>query len=314
MKKLLLITVFTLLCLIGIPDVTTGDDSGTLPVLRGPYMGQKAPGKTPKLFAPGFICLENRNELNAVFSAKGDEFFFAVSDKTGKSHMLYTKQVGGIWTKPEIVFFSEKYGYVDMAFSPNGNRLYYCSDYPAPGNPSSKLNIWYIQREKDDWNWSKPTCLEKAINSEGIELYPTFTNDGTMYFVSSRKSSLGKKDVYKAAWKNGRFANPVHLGTAINSQFSESDTYVSPDEDYLIVTCTGRPDSIGKSDLYISFRDKDGEWMPLRNMGKPINTDAYEFCPMVSPDGKYFFFTRRGGIYWVSAEIIAQLRLKALDS
>ena len=28
-----------------------------------------------------------------------------------------------------------------------------------------------------------------------------------------------------------------------------------------------------------------------RNLGSPINSGALDFCPIVSPDGKYFFFT-----------------------
>ena len=42
--------------------------------------------------------------------------------------------------------------------------------------------------------------------------------------------------------------------------------------------------------LYITF-NSDGEWSIPQNMGKEINKTGNEFCPMVDPDGKYFFFT-----------------------
>jgi Tol biopolymer transport system component len=51
-------------------------------------------------------------------------------------------------------------------------------------------------------------------------------------------------------------------------------------------------------------------------MGKPINTKVYEYCPMVSPDGKYLFFSRffegKSDIYWVDSRIIDKYRPKEL--
>jgi Tol biopolymer transport system component len=50
----------------------------------------------------------------------------------------------------------------------------------------------------------------------------------------------------------------------------------------------------------------------LKNMGEGINSPQSDYCPMLSPDGKYFFFTstRTGGgdIYWVDAKIIQDYR------
>jgi Tol biopolymer transport system component len=43
-------------------------------------------------------------------------------------------------------------------------------------------------------------------------------------------------------------------------------------------------------------------------MGDKINSSGYDTCPMLSPDGKYLFFTRNinrnGDIYWVDAKVI----------
>ena len=125
-----------------------------------------------------------------------------------------------------------------------------------------------------------------------------------MYFASSREGNLGEKDLYYSTVKNGQFTEPVHLGESINSEHGEGDTYVSPDESYLIISSWGRPDSHGRGDLYISFKNKDGTWSKLKNMGDTINTTATEYCPVVSPDGKYLFFTSGGDIKWMDARII----------
>ena len=65
---------------------------------------------------------------------------------------------------------------------------------------------------------------------------------------------------------------------------------------------------------YISFRDENGNWKTAKNMGEPINTKAREKAPIVSPDGKYLFFTsdrspqKSRDIFWVDTKIIDKLK------
>jgi hypothetical protein len=96
------------------------------------------------------------------------------------------------------------------------------------------------------------------------------------------------------------------LGPGVNTENYEGDVYISPDESYIIF-CSERPNNKGKGDLYISFKNAKGEWMPSKHM-ESISTEAYEFCPFVTHDQKFLFFTRSGEIYWVSAEIINRYR------
>ena len=53
----------------------------------------------------------------------------------------------------------------------------------------------------------------------------------------------------------------------------------------------GRPDSQGDLDLYITVRDSAGNWSAPRNLGPGVNSSAGELCPLVSPDGRYLYFT-----------------------
>ena len=43
-------------------------------------------------------------------------------------------------------------------------------------------------------------------------------------------------------------------------------------------------------------------------MGKEINEALTEYCPFVTPDGKYLLFTANGDIRWIDAGIIDKLR------
>jgi Tol biopolymer transport system component len=125
---------------------------------------------------------------------------------------------------------------------------------------------------------------------------------------------VGGSDIYRSEYGSGQYKKPENLGRAINTEANEGDVCVAPDESFLIVSSSGRPDSYGKGDLYISIRQKDGSWSYAENMGETINSSETEYCPMLSPDGKYLFFTSRksgnGDIYWVDARSIQNLRQK----
>jgi len=51
-----------------------------------------------------------------------------------------------------------------------------------------------------------------------------------------------------------------------------------------------RPDGLGGTDLYISYQ-QNGHWTKAVNLGDKINSKGSEYSPIVSPDGKYFFWS-----------------------
>lgn len=271
---------------------------------NGQYFGQKTPGEIPEIFAPNFISQKYLAVLNSVFSPDGKEFFFAVIDTSNspRYNMYHTILINNTWTEPKLFKYSGTYEDVDMAFNPDGSRLYFCTNRPSPITDSIQMDIWYCEKENN--SWGEPQYLYAEINSLGDETYPMFVKDGSMYFASSREGIFGEKDIFYAKFNGENFQEPVNLGPNINSIYGEGDTYVSPDESFIIVSSWGRPDSHGSGDLYISFKDKEGKWSKLLNMGKNINSEKIEFCPMNSPDHKILFYTQGRNIVWVDMSII----------
>jgi len=93
--------------------------------LEGSYLGQKPPGMTPEIFAPGYISTEKR-ELNSVFTPDGKEFYFSISP--GRGYKIYvTKQLEKGWSQPQPVPFSSDKSDVDMCITPDGKRMYFGS-------------------------------------------------------------------------------------------------------------------------------------------------------------------------------------------
>ncbi|MEM8968259.1 MAG: hypothetical protein AAGE93_17705 [Bacteroidota bacterium] len=270
------------------------------------YLKQLPPGLTPEVFAPGFISQKDEFEFGSVFSEDGTEFYYGV-DVNGKSETRYTKLKDGQWTEPIKLFHHEQYGYNDPFLSPDEQQLYFISSQPLDGTGAKKdIDIWYAEKQTN--GWSEPINPGEIINSDSNEYYISFTESGTLYFASNiRATQRGDYDIYASHQVNGQFQAPQRLSDAVNTVNYEADVFVAYDESYLIF-CSHRPGSFGRGDLYISFKQEDGSWTQAKNMGNAINTKNYEFCPFVTKDGKYFFYSSDRDIYWVSAKIIEQLR------
>ena len=281
------------------------------PVLRGPYLGQKPPGKISKVFMDGNISTRKKPEMCAAFTMDGREFYFN-AEKDGHWVIFYTREVKGKWTTPKPITFSSIYTDRDFTISPDGQKIYFGSNRPRKKRtrPQKSLDIFMVKRLKGN-AWSQPKNLGSPINTDWGENYPSVARNGNLYFFSCRNEGLGGCEIYMSAFSAGRYLNPVNLGPAINSIKNDWDSFIAPDERFIIFSSQNRNDTLGGQDLYISYRKKNGEWTKASNMGKNVNSHSGEICPSVTPDGKYLFFTsrRRGkaDIYWIDAKIIEEL-------
>jgi len=279
------------------------------PELTGPHLGQVPPGMTPEVFAPGLISLGDKQELNAVYSPDGRIFMFTrATDGVYKMFFSFQRS-DDTWQEPRMAGPSKTYPNhrdADMAFSPDGAWVYFISDRPLSGYSLDRYNIWRSQVTRH--GLVAPEPLEPHINGLGHELYPMLVADGSLYFSAEGANTLGGLDSYRAQYTNGEFEAPVNLGQGINSAANEGDIYVNPDESYIIHVSNGRADGLGSSDLYISFRSTDGSWGQGIHMGDTINSAEADYCPMVSPDGKYLYYTQGEDVMWVDARIIDTYR------
>jgi Tol biopolymer transport system component len=304
--------------------------------LSGPFLGLEPPGVKPALFAPGIIS-SGFDEHEISFSPDGTELFLAMPNPAhSQFFIIHMKQrEGGQWTKPEVATFSGNYYDRGPQFSPDGNRVYFNSMRPKSGmGEPGDFDIWYV--EKTERGWSEAMNLGPPVNTQNGESYPSFTNDGTMYYCVTPGSSFGPADIYRARPVNGGFAEPERIGYPLNGDTDDFYPVVAPDESYLVFVSNDRAGSFGGNDLYISFQQKSGAWSEPVNMGEEFNTKGWENSPKISSDGRYFFFithnqappqwpaerlsyeelivnwqspeTGSFDIYWVEARILEQFR------
>lgn len=73
----------------------------------------------------------------------------------------------------------------------------------------------------------------------------------------------------------------------------DADPYIDPDERFMIFSSI-RPGGFGSGNLYITYNE-DRSWSEPVNLGPPVNTDDYEYTPMLSADGEVLYFSRAWG-------------------
>lgn len=270
---------------------------GSLALLAAVLLSGQTEDK-PRLFAEGVIPASVGSGV--AFSPDGRTLYFSQN----RSDILVSRSEDGRWATPAPAEFSGRYRDGDPFASPDGLQLFFWSSRPLDGRQRKGLAIWVAGRTGT--GWSAPRDVGESVNgSEGGVGFPAVTSSGTLYFMADRPDSIGGLDIYRAKRLGEQYAEPENLGRVINSEYTELDAFVAPDESYIVFT-SNRPGGLGAGDLYVSKR-KDGAWTPPQNLGPEINTAGFECCPSVSPDGKYLYYTTQGlgrnGIY--QADIVA---------
>ena len=254
------------------------------------YYNQTPPASIPQLFAPGVISdgLANRD---FTISPDGNELFYTIQQKDFlASVILYARRENGTWSAPMVASFSGRYKDLEATFSPDGQRVYFSSNRPSSVNDTTDdFDIWFVTKENNVW--SNPVRLDDHVNSPKDEFYPSVTKSGNLYFTLEMEQGKGKEDIVVCKWVNGAYQKPESLPEAINSKGYEFNAFVDPEEQFILFTGYRRSDDLGGGDLYISKKDASGNWLPAVHLPAPVNSNKIDYCPFVSWDKKYMFFT-----------------------
>ena len=281
------------------------------PKLCGELMGQQKHKDGPELFARGIVATKDFSHSPIAFSPNGDEAFWpssAVDKQTGfsSSFLLFSRQINGVWSRPEKAPFNTEYGEEEPYYSADGNRLYFISERPlGEGAQPGAEHFWVVDRTPT--GWGEPRALPAVINRFRKHWQFSVDQESNLYFGAEDPSSYGLNDIYVSRWKDGAYTEPENLGPAINTASGEFCPVIARDGSYLLFTS----DQAGIS-LYVSFRFGNQWSAPIR-LSDHLPGLEYSLGAQISPDGEYLFFLGQeygiDGICWVRiAETIEKLR------
>ena len=250
-----------------------------------------------------FIQSTNAQELYLPFSNQYYQRDFAISP--AGNHVVYThvRQVGqqavlveryfenGGWSLPRILSFSQGPYDIEPVFSQDGSQLFFVSNKEHAGNSDGNFDIWQVSLNEDG-SWGIPEPLPPVINTSANEFYPSIDAQGNLYFTAAYDRGKGGEDIWMSVKTADGYGVPEGLPSTVNTSFDEFNAMVF--ENTLYFSSFGRPDGLGGGDLYKS--QKSSNWQNAVNMGAPVNTDRLDFCPSISPDGEFLYFTSEASI------------------
>jgi hypothetical protein len=170
------------------------------PVLKGSYLGQKPPGKTPELFAPGIVSTKNHREFSGTFSPDGKEYyFFRFADGAG---MMVCKLLKEGWTAPKPASFNTESIDNEPHITPDGKIMFFNSNRPYPGFEGERrpTQIWFMERLGDMWGEPKHLGVTRLENGK----------------LAPFQEIVGALNTPPAGWKRGQHSS------------------IAPDESFLI--------------------------------------------------------------------------------
>ena len=261
-----------------------------LPLVHASAQTPPVADTIPVLVGDGVISTGD-NEFSIAFSRDGRTVYWTVSAPNVFVFpfvILGATRTARGWSKPWVAPFSGTgYADADPAVSPDGKKIFFMSRRPVTGTEQRPdFDLWVY-----DVGTGTTERLD-GVSSDRMDLFPSVTADGTLYFTSDRDGGVGGTDIYRARFIDGRYEAPENIGPVVNSVHGESNVYVAPDESYIVFSAGGRPGNVGAIDLYIADRSAAGVWSDPRPL-KYVNSEWDDYAPTVSHDGRRLYFTSR---------------------
>lgn len=195
-------------------------------------------------------------------------------------------------------------------FTPDGKVMVFArSNEGQKKEDFPDVDLYMSTKDEVSGNWGAPVRLpiNQANKWEGS---PLFSKDGKyLYFVSDRKGGKGGLDLWKAAYKNGKFAKPRNMGKTYNTFGNEMFPYIHENGSFYFAS-DGQV-GYGGLDMFKVIADDKGKptGKPI-NMGPTVNTTYDDFGIMYTDRfNGYLCSNREGGmggddIYKFKEEII----------
>lgn len=137
-----------------------------------------------------------------------------------------------------------------------------------------------------------PTSVGENINTQANEYLPSLTADGKTMFFTRRVGSY--EFLYFSEKRDGQWSEPQSM--EIINQYMESGAHaISADGKLIVFTSCERDDGYGSCDLYYTLQ-RNGQWIPPRNLGPKVNSAAWDSQPSLADNGRtlYFASNRQG--------------------
>ncbi len=281
---------------------------------------------SPVYFKNGIIFTSDRLRFGDKGTGNPDKQF---------NDLFFSEQMGEVSFKAptRIKALNSKFHDGIASFSEKDQKLYFTRN----NQKGTILNTKKAKRLKIfvssyvDGAWSDPQPVSFNVEKYST-CHPSISADGqTMYFASNRPGSIGGMDIYVTYLEDGKWSEPVNMGSDINTDKNEIFPFTDG-KGTLFFSSEGH-NNMGGLDLFAAqevvnpHMTGDDNW-EVTNLGTPFNSPADDFGFIGNAGGDKGFFTsgREGGngrddIYvWKTVEeapvapVLANKKVKVIDA
>ncbi len=179
-------------------------------------------------------------------------------------------------------------------FSRDEETMYFTSRRPGgvSGNEKDKDNNYFEDiyvSYKVDGKWTEPKNMGLPVNSTSHESNVGLSPDGQTLYIY-RPENGG--DIYYSEHKKNKWTKPKPL-KELNTEYRETSICFSADGQMLFYS-SDHPEGIGRSDIYMCRKKKNGKWGKAENLGTVINTNFDEEGPYYDDSTSTLYFSSKG--------------------
>lgn len=166
------------------------------------------------------------NEGTVCFDGRGKKMFFTRCPNVKKQNLgcdIWVSEMSGKnWGKPSklILKNNDSISVGHPCVSVDGRFLIFASD--MPGGFGGR-DLWYTTYDRRSDSWATPTNMGPGINTPGNELFPTFAENGDLFYATDGLPGIGGLDIFRATkvGDENKWENPKNIGMPINSEYND---------------------------------------------------------------------------------------------
>lgn len=163
-------------------------------------------------------------------------------------------------------------------------------------------DVFFSNRQGTRWSIAKN--MDQPINTPFHDSDLALSADGKQLFLYTDEN---EGDILIADFINGKWSQPRLLPAPINTPYHESSVSISYDGKKMFVA-SERPGGLGGSDIYVTEKNKFGQWGPATNLGPSVNSAWDEDSPFIDYEGTTLYFSSAGHTSMGDYDIFRSLR------
>ncbi len=186
------------------------------------------------------------------------------------------------------------YDEVTPKISVDGKTMYFTRKYSPEntGGVKDASDIWF-STTTDGINWTESRNIGPPINTSGVNNIVSIGQDNNSIILATAN------DFELFERTNTGWLSKGLLGVHYENEHQYFEASQSPDGQAIFLTAKNKNNLFyheqrEEKDIFVTFKQAEGKWSSLINLGPIINTNGNEASPVLAADGRTLYFASDG--------------------